>query len=462
MKFLKCTIHLFIATILALLISGCGATSVITGYYIDERGQLFATYEDGSAKALGSLADALSKADITVNTDGYYVINGIVTDIQAKQPQGYHIDASGNLVVTYSDGTTENLGIFNADTTDAVKTIEISQDGFYILNGVKTALVAFENYTVTFVSGCDITVEAQVIKEGNRIKRPEVIREDYTLDGWYYNDEEWRFNSDTVLNDMTLIAKWSKLDNAQTRHTGKLCVCFGDSITGNMKAPYDYPSLLAEEIGMQVVNAGFGGCRMSKHFYSNYDAFSMYKLADAITSGDWTEQETALVGNAAPALPSYFTNRIEALKAIDWSQVDFITIFFGANDITGGMPIDNGSDKLNTATYLGALRYSLTRILTAYPHIKILLITPIYRYWINEDTDSDSKIFLDKPYTAWGDALFEVGEEFKVPVLDLYRTAGFNSITRALYYPSTDGTHPNEEGQARIADKIAAKLLSEY
>ena len=29
------------------------------------------------------------------------------------------------------------------------------------------------------------------------------------MNGWYCNGEEWRFNSDVVLNDMTLKAEWT-------------------------------------------------------------------------------------------------------------------------------------------------------------------------------------------------------------------------------------------------------------
>lgn len=247
-----------------------------------------------------------------------------------------------------------------------------------------------------------------------------------------------------------------------SRHAGKICVCFGDSVTGNMATPYDYPSILAEETGMTVINAGFGGCRMSAtHPTAAYAAFSMVKLADAVTSGDWTLQDTNVSGL------SVVTNGAEhlaALKTVDWSKVDFVTIAYGTNDIQSAVGIDNSSNAQDTTKYLGALRYAITKILTAYPHIKLLLLTPIYRYWNDEDIDSDAKMFNGgtQHFTEWGDGLLKVAEEYKIPAVDMYRTLGFNNITRTHYFPSTDGTHPNAKGLELIGSKIAARLLSEY
>lgn len=247
-----------------------------------------------------------------------------------------------------------------------------------------------------------------------------------------------------------------------SRHAGKTCVCFGDSVTGNMRAPNDYPSILAEETGMTVINAGFGGCRMSDtHPTAAYAAFSMVKLADAVASGNWTLQDANVSGL------SVATNGVEhlaALKTVDWSKVDFVTIAYGTNDVQGAVGIDNANNPQDTTKYLGALRYAITKLLTAYPHIKLMLMTPIYRYWNEENVDSDSKMFNGgtQHFTEWGDGLLKVAEEYKIPAVDMYRTLGFNAITRTYYFPSTDGTHPNVKGLKLIGQKIAARLLSEY
>lgn len=245
----------------------------------------------------------------------------------------------------------------------------------------------------------------------------------------------------------------------KSRHEGKTCVCFGDSIVGNMASPNDYPTVLGEETGMTVYNAGFGGCRMSASMDTVYNAYSMVKLADAITTGDWTEQDAGL----SEVTISHYAPHIEILKNMNWSKVDFITIGYGTNDIANFVPVDNADDPMDTTTVMGGLRYALTTILTAYPHLKVLILTPIYRYFNAEDMDSDEKEWYnDREFTTWVDGILEVAKELRVPAVDMYRTLGFNKLTRGYYFPSNDGTHPNALGLKVIAGKIAGKLLAEY
>lgn len=257
------------------------------------------------------------------------------------------------------------------------------------------------------------------------------------------------------------VYKWKEVNDAvkKSRHGGKTLVCFGDSVTsmGNLKT--DYPSVIAAETGMTVINAGFGGCRMAAGGTERLVPFSMQALASAVTSGDWTVQDSN-IGNYTNDTKA--ADHLAALKTVDWSAVDFVTIAYGTNDIANSVAIDDESNPKSTATVLGALRYSLDTILTAYPHIKVLILTPIYRYWESENIDSDEKTFSGKHFTDYVDGLLSVAEEYKIPAVDMYRTMGFNALTRSFYYPASDGTHPNEKGREAIGGKVAARLLAEY
>lgn len=207
---MKKMLLLLVSIVMIFTLASCGDPEIV-GYHIDENGKLIATYEDDTTVDLGTLTDTIANGvnTITVNNDGYYVINGVVSKIEAKLPESYSIDTDGNLIVTYTDTTTENLGKFGNDAINTIDTIAISDDGFYMLNGIKTSIVAVDVFDVKFVTGYDTTVKNQIVKDGDKVERPQLERAGYTLKGWYCNGEEWRFNSDVVLNEMTLVAEWT-------------------------------------------------------------------------------------------------------------------------------------------------------------------------------------------------------------------------------------------------------------
>ena len=180
-------------------------------YYLDNDGNLTVKYNDDSTENLGKLGSSIINGvdSITISSDGYYVINGIKTDIEAKLPAVYYLDSNGNLIVQYVNGTTENLGQLGDSLVNGITSIEISDDGYYVVNGVKTGIVAINIYTVSFNTGFNSTVPSQRVKDGYKVEKPSISRTGYTLDGWFCNDEEWRFNSDVVKNDMILKAEWT-------------------------------------------------------------------------------------------------------------------------------------------------------------------------------------------------------------------------------------------------------------
>jgi lysophospholipase L1-like esterase len=256
----------------------------------------------------------------------------------------------------------------------------------------------------------------------------------------------------------------NKLTYSSEPFKGKTVVNFGDSIFGNTQDSTSVSSYIANKTGATVHNLGFGGCRMSKHS-TPWDAFSMYSLADTIVTNDYTKQDTALM-NGADTLPHYFDNTVELMKTIDFNTVDYITIAYGTNDYTAGVNLDNEADLLDVNTYKGALRYSLEKIMTTYPHLKIMALTPTYRFWRDDFgefvEDSGTKLFNGTTLDAFVTAIIEVSKEYKTPYLDNYYDLGINKFNRDKYFPSNDSTHPNATGNEKLGSKIASQLISRF
>lgn len=242
------------------------------------------------------------------------------------------------------------------------------------------------------------------------------------------------------LNEIS--AKKIKMPN--TRY-GKTIVCCGDSLTqfGN------YPATLGDITGATAYNIGVGGTRLAKHNNVDYDKFSMYRLADAIVSGDWSLQIAAAanLGGVYPAI-------VARMQLIDFATVDIITIFFGTNDLTGNNPIGTNSDTTGL-TIKGAMNYVINTILTAYPSKQLIFITPIYRNVSGVSSDTFTNTNGDKLIDIVH-AEEEICELQHIEYLSMYNTAGINSKTITTYL--TDGTHPTQFGYDMLGRRIAGYI----
>ena len=123
---------------------------------------------------------------------------------------------------------------------------------------------------------------------------------------------------------------------------------------------------------------------------------------------------------------------------------------------------DNEENKLDYNYYKGALRYSIEKILTAYPNIRIVVCTPIYRSWTNADgsfkEDSNTKIdSFNKTLIDFGTSCKEVCAEYNLQCIDNYYI-GMGKFTRTYYWDSDDYTHPNDNGRKLIAQHIVNEL----
>ena len=246
----------------------------------------------------------------------------------------------------------------------------------------------------------------------------------------------------------------------------KVIVNFGDSIFGNARPPEDISTRLAELTGATVHNCGFGGCRMAQHPTSRYDAFSMYRLADAITSGDFTLQDNALLD--AGGVPAYFAETVALLKTIDFNEVDIITIEYAVNDWSGGYNavgdyiLNEPKTELDTTYLKGAFRYSIETILNKYPHIRIFVCSMCYGTYLDESNNfvEDTNTKVNATFTAFDciEQIKTVADEYNLPFIDNYHI-GINKVNRLRYFPTNDGVHHNINGRRLLAEHIAKELF---
>lgn len=267
-----------------------------------------------------------------------------------------------------------------------------------------------------------------------------------------------------VLNDEQL------LFSINNKLKGKTIVNFGDSIFGQARPPYDISTKLAELTGATVYNCGFGGCQMGYHAEQKWDAFSMYRLADSIATGDWSVQDNAL---ALGGQPSYFAETVALLKTIDFSKIDIATISYGTNDFTNGLQPIKAEGNNTFYAVATSLQYSIEKIQTVYPNIRIFICTPTYRVWLGNSNEfiEDSNTATHKPWVYESDGSPSVNHTFleliqgikdtakanQLPIIDNYYL-GINKYNRLNYFPENDNVHHNQNGRDLIALNMAHKL----
>ena len=241
------------------------------------------------------------------------------------------------------------------------------------------------------------------------------------------------------------------LSPLKLKFKGKKVLCLGDSITSFC----GYPEDLESRLGTTVYNGGISGSKTIGNG-GDIDKLSLYEISLAISTGDWTAQDLAVEKlNFGNTSINYAT-----LKSIDFSKIDYIVLAYGTNDFALANPIGTDTDLAPTQqTYKGAINKSLELLKNAYPNIKILLVTPIFRMSGTKDSDTydwGTGHFL----IEFVDATIAVGALNNVPVVDNYRNSPINKKTASKYL--NDGTHPNYLGAEYIASKVANAMFSVF
>lgn len=202
----------------------------------------------------------------------------------------------------------------------------------------------------------------------------------------------------------------------------------GDSITegaGTSSPDRMFTMLIEREYGAICQNYGIGGTRIAR-------------------------QKTATVEK----WDRDFISRVPEMDA----DADIVVVFGGTNDFGhGDAPLGTMSDR-TPYTFYGALHCLYTALTEKYPDVPVVILTPLHR--LNEDSPKgDNKPEPVGTLKEYVNIIREVAEYYSFPVLDLYKESGLQPkvpVIQKKYIP--DGLHPNDDGNAILAHKIARFL----
>lgn len=220
------------------------------------------------------------------------------------------------------------------------------------------------------------------------------------------------------------------------------------------------PALVAAATKAEVYSAGFADTclvAMNSTYSADYapDAFSLSYLTKAMCDGDYSLQDAAL---SSGAVSQDYAASLDVLKNMDYSNVDVLVFMYDANDYLQRRNLYDENDAYNTGTYTGALRASATQITEAYPHIRIILMTPSFASVVNEDGTYASGDTTNLGCGTIPNYLLfsiDVAHECMFSVVDNYYGTFYEDIA-ADYL--TDNIHLNDKGRQAMAARLSEAI----
>ncbi|MBQ3119212.1 MAG: S-layer homology domain-containing protein [Clostridia bacterium] len=220
----------------------------------------------------------------------------------------------------------------------------------------------------------------------------------------------------------------------------------GDSLFGNDRTN-NISSYLSEYSGATVYNGGLGGTRMTSRPSDNaYEWFDGINLVTALTTGNWTKQTE----NVKNVPTGYFKETLYMLKCLDMKKIDVVTIAWGTNDYTGKKQLSSIKDGLSDI---------ITMLQKTFPHLKIVVITPVWRYFDNGDANNVK--FADATLKEIANGIIDVAHTKNVDVINSYDALEIHD-TEHKYFDTGDNTHLNARGNALYAELIYNELKRIY
>ena len=235
---------------------------------------------------------------------------------------------------------------------------------------------------------------------------------------------------------------------------GKKIVCLGDDTFAKLTEGSSVGEYIAALTGAEVTDIAFPGATMAKNPYYKLDPFSMYKIADTLSSGNFKTMKNKATDTGDQTI----INSVDALSKIDLSKVDMLVICFGMNDYINDVALSS-KDPLSVDTYAGALAYSIESICAQFPSLKVYVTTPLYRGFADGKNSDDRLNENGDNLRAFANKAIEVSRSYLIPVVDNYSSLGINKVNLSYYYANDNLAAPNKNGRELAARHIAKALF---
>lgn len=248
---------------------------------------------------------------------------------------------------------------------------------------------------------------------------------------------------------------------------GLSIVFFGNSpLADDRDSEDNLVNIIAKMTDATVYNCSVGGSYLAMESQSfsateqPMDAYTLYwmTLLACNAGNDWMfeEAEAALGENMPPDAKL----AVDTLYSIDFSTVDVIAILYDGYDYLAGHPMYSDKNATDITQFTGNLQASIEAFQDAYPHIRIIVMSPPYAF-SNQLDENGEYISSDIVRYGWDVLSTYVIKEYtscsstQVTFIDnLYGTITEDNAKEYLI----DNLHLNVKGREKIAERFIYAL----
>ena len=259
------------------------------------------------------------------------------------------------------------------------------------------------------------------------------------------------------VNDSIVVLSSSDLEGAADDGVTTVLCLGNDPFSADLSSS-GLAGQIAELGDVEVINAAFPDSQVTceNATYSTDsledmdDIFNLFYVAYAISIDDYTSMATV----ASAHEDETYANAVETLQNTDFSAVDIIAIQYDGIDYINGMSMYNEDVPTELTTYVGSLTNAFELLREAYPHIRLVFLSPWYAEYdgaSSRTTDLGNGTIVD--YFQW--AYDTCGSESVSFIDNYYGSINENNFEEYL----SDGVSLNAAGCTKIADHFVYKII---
>lgn len=275
--------------------------------------------------------------------------------------------------------------------------------------------------------------------------------------------------SDTFDNIIRLVDKNGAIMESGNNDGKTTVVVFGNGPFADDRNSKDgLANMIADMADATVYNCSVTGSFLAALPYTTsyeteapINAFNFYWMCRLAVGNDVDQSYQTALQTLGSAAPPEAQEVYDTVKSIDFSTVDTIAVMYDASDYIAQLPIYNVENNTDILQFTGNLEAGIQLLQAAYPHIRIIVLSPTFAYSGRIDENTGKYIIDDvmrEGYSVLATYVILQCQSCvrnRVSFVDnMYGTVTAENAEDCL----TDYLHLNANGRKKVADRFIYAL----